>query len=320
MIVADLHNKLSLSEYISEDFLTSSVFSAFRYLGVDALHKFLNLAVNSSGDLLNVENTAPVYEFWPWYSSDTKCGDGAEPDLVLRFKNMAIIVEAKNYAGKSGIGVNEYEVVDETGANETHFNLADQLAREYFIGTTRMLNPVSQSAINMDGIGDFSIVFVTRHILFPEKDIQDSIEAIDKINPSEGESARRRIYWVNWHKATKIFHEIANVSDEGFQNMIAAEMVEFLEKRELGVFQGFGFVGKARLNQQNGYAADLFYKEKKILYWPFLTQARSDRIAQSKSFYFTGENTAYFAFLGKNTCNAFTIQPFYKRQERTHGK
>jgi len=46
MLIADIKNKLTYSELVSEDFLTSSVFSTFKYLDDQYLEKFLNQAVN----------------------------------------------------------------------------------------------------------------------------------------------------------------------------------------------------------------------------------------------------------------------------------
>ena len=139
MLIADLRGKLTHSELVSEDFLTSSVFSVFRYLNEGWLEEFANEAVNIRREQLNVHLESPYYEFWPWYANKRGFGSGAEPDVVVYSGQTALIIEAKNYSGKSGEGVVFDEFKEASGKDDNRV-IVDQLGREYFVGLDQILN------------------------------------------------------------------------------------------------------------------------------------------------------------------------------------
>ena len=94
MLIADIKGKLTVSELINEDFLTSSVFSTLRYLDAKWLERFLGQAVNISKNRLEIRIKEPIYEFWPWYSAELPLQKGVEPDLVIFSGETAVIIEA----------------------------------------------------------------------------------------------------------------------------------------------------------------------------------------------------------------------------------
>jgi hypothetical protein len=256
MFVADLKGKLTLSELVSEDFLTSSVFSVFRYLGGDWLEKYLSQAVNSDDELLDIKAQNPEYSFWPWFSNKQS---RAEPDVVIYYRNFACIIEAKNYSGKSGQGVIN---VDETDATATG-DIIDQLWREYFVGVNNILGLRCK---------DFCLVYLTRHKKFPEYDIKTTLELFEKYAPSEMYNAKRRIYWLNWQKAIPVLNEIiAAHSEDSFQYKITWDLLEFMDKRNLGIFSGFNY-----LHDYSNFpplSEVLFYHKVSLPYWNYSDNA-----------------------------------------------
>ncbi len=226
MIIADLKGKLTLEEKVSEDFLTSTVFSAFKYLEDKWITKFINQAINIKRENLAIEIKDPSYKFWPYYKHKSKFGGGCEPDLIIHTDNKGIIIEAKNYSEKSGKGV-----LKDVEGNIEEYILIDQLGREYFVGRDK---------IYADG---FYLIYLTRHNNLPESAIEESIEAISEFDDSEKEKAENKIYWINWYAAKNIFEEIREQYSEGtFSHKISEDLCKFLERRDLHAFTGFKII------------------------------------------------------------------------------
>lgn len=260
IFIADIKGKLSMNEYVSEDFLTSSVFSVFNYLNPKWITQFLNLAVNRDGRSLDIEVTNPDYDFWPWFNSVGKSGKGAEPDLVIYTRNTAIIIEAKNYAGKSGEGVMVKDNQD---------IIVDQLGREYFVGQNSIMNSIR---VYPDGerckITKVVLIFLTRHSCFPKEDIDQSLDAIGQINIAHKNNARANIFWLNWQKAVPVLEEvIASATKGSFERKISSELLQFLNRREINCFNGFNFLD----NFQNAFVGHvgqrIFYHDIDMPYW-----------------------------------------------------
>lgn len=303
MLIADIKGKLSLREEYSEDFLTSAVFSTFMYLDEKWIQKYINQAVNLRGKNLSTELKNPRFDFWPYFAPIKETKMGTEPDVVIYSGNTAIIVEAKNYSGKSGEGIIGEDFTENSEGIDTK-QIADQLGREYFIGMRSILE--SSKVINevVFHIDDFVLIFLTRHPIFPENEIEDSINTIAKINPKEKVNAEEKIYWLNWQKAVPIFEEIVETKPENtFEYKISKDMVDFLDRRDLGRFLGFdfldkfhSFIGESKKAFSWKY---LFYKKEFKPYWMFLDKLKSDIQISKDAVFYKQEFKPYWMFLEK---------------------
>jgi hypothetical protein len=268
VLIADIRGKLSLGELVSEDFLTSAVFSSLRYLGSRYLEEFLSQAINSNKAYLDLEIDSPKYDFWPWYPPVPPLDMGAEPDLVIYSGEMAIIVEAKNYSGKSGHGTVPSEPSD--SPEEQEQQIIDQLARQYIIGR----KAITGSTCIIDGqmriIKEIVLVYVTRHSRFPETEIDETLQAIAARLPDQIEDARRRIFWVNWQKLYPLMVAMCERKIcASFEYMLAQDLVQFLDRRGLSSFRGFEFLDKFEGSRTMPFDAS-FYQTQLNEYWNFL--------------------------------------------------
>ena len=261
MLIADIKGKLSLQELNSEDFLTSSVFSFFNYIPPVYLEMYINEAVNSIGEHLNLKIENPVISFWPWYSNTKEYGYGAEPDVVIFSDDKAILIEAKNYSGKSGVGV-------EVGSTENEMDLPrlyDQLAREYYVGLKKILGTYNTHHDKF--IKYFYLVYLTRHTLIPRNDFEETVNSIKRI--SKEEDAKKRLYWLNWHKIVPILDRIIEREDiDNFLFRISNDLKTFLEKRDINIFKGFNNISGGII--ENFKLSDnikLFYTSAEKEYW-----------------------------------------------------
>ncbi|MBT6231102.1 MAG: hypothetical protein HOI47_31070 [Candidatus Scalindua sp.] len=288
MLRADLENKLTQSELTSEDFLTSSVFSVFRFVNCRWLNKYINQAVNINGESLDVNLDNPSYGFWPWYSTE-KYGKGAEPDVVISSGDTALIIEAKNYSGKSGIGViTENDPSNTEGVRKV---IIDQLGREYFVGQKRLLNSA--------GVKHFYVIYLTRHDSFPKDDIEESIESIKETEPKEYENSKNLIYWLNWQKVIPVFEELIESSNKSsMEYKISSELIEFLDKRNLRSFSGFKYLKnyKSILDNETKMAESLFYKEVLSKYWECLNKYKLFN-KKNNYLFFSESKVLYWNFL-----------------------
>ncbi len=310
MLAADIKGKLSLREERSEDFLTSSVFSAFRYVGGRWLERFLRKAhrwEDTTRQRLNIRLESPRYLFWPNYHDPVNLGRRIEPDVVILSKRAVVVVEAKNYAGKHGKGV----VAEDSGEGGVHVDrkrLLDQLAREYFVGR--------DLASRGSGCSDFYVVYVTRHAVFPAEDIAETLSAIAEMDGREGQRAPGRIYWVNWQQAYETFKEMADdPSAPRFQEQISRDMLEFLANRSLCPFEGFEF-----LDAFKGFAAQAerwsgaFYARSKRPYWTLIDEAGIDATDARLPFYGRGD---YWAAIREGADLSADAAGFYHERGNT---
>lgn len=238
IIIADLKNKLSMSELNSEDYLTSCVFSYFNYIEDNWIEKFLNLFVNSNGENLNITIKESEFEFWQFYKNDSVYGGGAEPDVIIYSGEIAFIIEVKNHSQKSGKGI-----VDG--------NLHDQLAREFFIGREKMLKK--------KGIKKFFILYLTRHITFPKSDIEETISSIIEVDNSEL-LCENKLYWLSWKEIFPLLKEIKNINKSPLHYKMTSELLKFLKRRNLDSFSGFEFINKYN-KKSLGYFQSIFYSQ-----------------------------------------------------------
>jgi len=315
MLIADLRGKLTLNELISEDFLTSSVFSVFRYLDEHWLERFVNQALNIENKRLNVRLQSPSYEFWPWYSNEPKFGGGAEPDVVIYSEETALIIEAKNYSGKSREGVifSEPEQSIEEDKNKV---IIDQLGREYFVGLHKILNSKLVQNEKVYSIKNFYLIFLTRHSLFPKYEIEETIKSIADISQNERENASNHIYWLNWQKVVPILQEIASVKPKSsFEYRISQELIQFLERRNLRFFSGFEFLehhkdfsNKLEITKNTDF---LFYRKILREYWDYLDKFKPLVKNRVDNVFYREDKLPYWNFLRFNSSIQFDKKVFY---------
>jgi len=299
MLIADLKGRLTYSELISEDFLTSSVFSVFRYLDEHWIEKFINQAVNIKNERLNIKLESPSYEFWPWYPNEPKFGNGAEPDVVIYSEETALIVEAKNFSGKSGEGIILGESEQSIEKDNSKI-IIDQLGREYFVGLNKILGSYPSQDEKVYQIKYFYLIFLTRHGVFPKYEIEETIKSIAEISQSERQNALNRIYWLNWQKVVPILEEIVSVKPKNsFEYKIVQELIEFMERRDLTVFSGFKFLDhyKTFPDPELLKTDYLFYRKIFQKYWKFLDKFNSFMKNRVDNIFYKKHNIPYWKFL-----------------------
>jgi len=282
MLVADLMGKLTLHEDVSEDFLTSSVFSTFDFISNVWLQMFLQTSINLNNKHLDFPLVENKFMFWKRFSLPVAFRGGVEPDLIIFTEKTAFIIEAKFYSGKSGIGFIEEDV----SPDQLKSQLIDQLAREYFLGKHVLLRneiPVEEKLIN---ISNFFLILITKDSSIPTNEIQESIDSIGKVEPTEIEIARNRIYWTNWQKINPVLEEIIeNFPEESFERKISQQLYDFLDKRALILFNGFDFLNSFSLERLNTINKLIFYHKQFKNYWA--------KELFKETIYFKGPNIFY---------------------------
>lgn len=291
MLIADIRGELNLSELVSEDFLTSSVFSTLNYLNPKWLEKFLSQSININKNKLSVNINYPIYEFWPWISNEKKFGGVAEPDLVIYSEDLAIIIEAKNYSGKSGEGI----IINE----DSEDYIADQLGREYFVGLKKLLgNNIRYQNKKNIRIDKIIVIYLTRHNLFPVKDIKRSLESIKEIDKIEYINAVNNIYWLNWNEIIPILEDIINTSNEcDSENKISNDLLNFLDRRDIGLFQGFDFKKVYNIDLNN-IKDHIFYKAQMLNYWGTIVFKSLE--VENKYLFYEKLNSEYWNSIARN--------------------
>jgi len=239
MLIADIKGKLSLKEYHSEDFLTSSVFSALNYLPNEWLKAFLETARNIEGDNFAFTEENSHFEFWPYFKELEGLDQGVEPDLLIFAGSHLCIVEAKLHAGKSGVGFEEAA----EGGEIDRSKLRDQLAREYVLGDMLTRNGFRRSGFSSTPVS-FSVLYITNDVTFPREDVSESVDAIRELDRFDGGSGGN-IYWTSWLELVPVLEKIIqNVSPDSFEQKIASELVQFLDRREISHYGGYSFLNR----------------------------------------------------------------------------
>ena len=101
MFQAVLFRKLDESLFAKqefEDILTSDVFGAFKYLPADYLHAWIAKLRDRHPILkpaLKLVSGVPDVEFWPQLHAAKEAGHICEPDVILWWKQLALVIEAK---------------------------------------------------------------------------------------------------------------------------------------------------------------------------------------------------------------------------------
>ena len=307
MFIADLKGKLTIHEEVSEDFLTSAVFSTFDLLPIIWLKEFLQTSINLNGSYLDFPEAESRFLFWERFR--LPFGGSVEPDLIVLADNVAFIIEAKFYSGKSGIGFTEEE---DTSFDQLKFQLADQIAREYFLGKDVLRGKTISTEGKLFNISDFFLILVTKDPAVPTKEIEESIDAVGKIEPAEKEMARSKIHWTNWQKTNLVIEEvIRSFPEESFERKISSQLRDFLHKRDLVLFSGFNFLDSFGI--ASNINALIFYRKKKRIYW--------SRKLFGKTLHFKGSNVFYVSktkpyWEGFAECPESIDRVFYQMVER----
>ncbi|MCK4444493.1 MAG: hypothetical protein KAW09_08115 [Thermoplasmata archaeon] len=248
MLIADIRGKLTRSEYVSEDFLTSSVFSSLKYLPREWLEKFLRSCMNMKGSGFEYHTKSPVFLFWKWYKLSEAYGNGAIPDVIILDDNLAVIIECKFTASKGGSGTDEDGSGVEVRREPSRTMLSDQLAREYFVGKKALVDKQHRVNGHTRRIDDFVLIYLTDETFFPSADIEESLDEIERIEPGEYENAVSRIFWTNWESLVPILHEIRRVKDSSrFEHDLSHDLLLFLERRGITRFGGFDSISSPDL-------------------------------------------------------------------------
>jgi hypothetical protein len=299
MIIADLKGKLTPKEYVSEDFLTSTVFSAFDLLSNKWFFQFLNSSTNIHGESLKINVSKCKFIFWKTFSDPY----GVEPDVLILLDDLIIILEAKFHAGKSGVGTSEDNSI-----------LYDQLAREYLLGnyliTSRTVLDETFSYFK-----DFKILYLTKDISFPTSDVKDSIRTLKKYYIGNKVSSAN-IFWTNWQS---IYHILNNLSPNELQNYekkLVSQLLLFLEKRDLIMYNGFSFLNKYNLNIGSFEPESLYYTPSNVnnSYW--ISNIYANEISSVDNLFYEVYSQYWTAPIFSYKLNVSQAHIFYERRRK----
>jgi hypothetical protein len=223
MLVAEVHGKRVAEAQDAEDYLTSAVFGHLRYVppGVfwpDLFALATRLSDSGGRETCLTEHLARLghsvadysqlsADFWPRHPT---CG---EPDLLLRFHGgsrpaLAILIEAKLWATKSGVGEN------------------DQLIRYL-----RLLDDLE--AVDSRWANDAGRLLV---YLTPR---ESSAELLASIRcPAYRSGDRDRLFRLQWQDVLRAARQATASADEPWATMLR-DVAAFLSRRGLEYFAGF---------------------------------------------------------------------------------
>jgi hypothetical protein len=215
MLIAELHGKRCAAVEGNEDYLTSAVFGHLRNVrdgrfwdavferarSVGPIMTTLRAEMQNAGVMLTPTSDVTV---WFWRSFE-KYG---EPDLLLRFSGeqgrpLLLIVEAKLYAGKSGVGPN------------------DQLSR-YF----DLVHDHSALGMLLDDDPMVALIYLTER--YAAADVRESVAC------SRQPLAGTRMFAMQWQDILEAGREMGADSDS-----VIGETIRFLEVRGFERFRGF---------------------------------------------------------------------------------
>jgi hypothetical protein len=201
MIEAALAGKLSC--LASEDALTSAVFGRLRYLPAGVIGRWLDTALPSANERIRErpwsQEEVPELDFWPtWPDAD---GTSVEPDVLLRYGDSLVVVEAKLWSGKSG-------------------TKQDQLARQWRVGVMHFAQTTRSFRLAAH-------VYLTAHLTRPDKELAESMNALKNAGYNH-----THLWWLSWATLSPILAEMA-------QNPIASDLLEYL--RAVGVVRFVGW-------------------------------------------------------------------------------
>jgi hypothetical protein len=203
MIHAALHGKLSCLD--SEDALTCAVFTRLRYLPPEVLGEWLITACSHTDSTARaaLRTAEPVIEFWPSIK-DTLRGHGSvEPDIILRFDDEILVIEAKLWSAKSQTS-----------------DGVDQLARQW------------RSVIDHYGahVRVSALIYLTPHLEPPMAALTESAEALGTDAPN--------LWWLSWSSLVPILEQRL-ATDDRISRIVAADLLAYLTRVGLIRFRGW---------------------------------------------------------------------------------
>jgi len=242
MSIAELHGKLAEAAK-TEDMLTSDVFGALELLGDAYLRAWVKGAlgfgvkgqINNLEELLPPIGTTPRFLFWPTLPSSHTRVPGCEPDVLILWGELALVVEVKYGAPKSGAGLEEDESLRVSEELDRH-NLVDQLGRQWV---------AAQALTRGYGLhSDWSrpkraeVIFITQDFGPPLGDIEESLSST-ATKAGTGASKDVRFYWTS---CRKLFDSLVKTTSTALcphENIVASRLSELLERKGLLSFHGF---------------------------------------------------------------------------------
>jgi hypothetical protein len=203
MIHAALYGKLDCLD--SEDALTCAVFTRLRYLPSQILGEWLTSARNLADPAAKtaLRTAEPVIEFWPSIK-DTLRGHGSvEPDIVLRFDDEIVVIEAKLWSSKS-----------QTGEG------LDQLARQW------------RSAVDHYGAHArvSALIYLTPHLEPPKAALTESAGALGADASS--------LWWLSWSSLVPVLEQQLTIGDR-ISCIVATDLLAYLTRVGLIRFRGW---------------------------------------------------------------------------------
>ena len=160
----------------------------------------------------------------------------------------------------------------------------------------------------------FVLIFLTRHSFFPEGEIRESIEAIEEMLPGEYDNSCEKIYWVNWQMIIPILNEIINESKDSYESKIAMDLIEFLERRELSIYNGFKFMETINYLGADLDSENLFYNKVYKEYWGFLREINLNLFSSCDYTFYKKSITPYWEYLKMDINFTEDSKIFYGRK------
>ena len=226
MFEADLRGELpELTRY--EDYLTSCVFGALKYLPPQSgLLPLLRASTNqrlgiSLADYLEREDIdltdcrGAQYLFWP------RSAEYGEPDLVVILGTQAgcflLPIEVKFFSGKHGVQED------------------DQLAR-YYLGLS---TPDGRHTFGDEAIRRFSGEFLALIYLTQLAAGQEIEATLDQLASRGVREAEERIFHLRWQRVHKVVRGLWRSERDRFTRKVLLDIRKLLEHKGLAPFRGF---------------------------------------------------------------------------------
>lgn len=249
MSIAELRGKLSdLAK--TEDMLTSDVFGALELLGDAWLRRWIKDAkgfgvggpVETLESLLPEMATPPQFIFWPWLPSPQKGVAGCEPDVLVFWGDLALLIEMKYGAAKSGAGLEENaaSVDEEVLACDRH-NLVDQLGRQWCAAQALTKGECLREGWPRPKRA--AVLFVTQDFGPPLAELDESL-ASTTLKVGIERSKDVQLFWTSCRRLHDSLENAAPTAATcRHEAMVQDRLRQLLERKGLVRFRGFPELG-----------------------------------------------------------------------------